>query len=262
MPSQETLDAINNIKSKTNNEEVIPEKQTKVTNPNEIKLGKNKIVHIKPWIGKTKKRIRKAFQFIDDPENIDFERIMDDLLYKHIIEGNNIFLNEGEQLYLLSKIKEISINDKIVDSEVCANCGVENDIKTTTKKSVHYKENTFPKEVGIINGHNILVQDIISLKDFKEELKILDDFNDETSEVDILFSMHIKATKDSRELSTKEKIKFLDELPLNEIDKIIESINECSPECEIFVEQECKNCGKKSKFNLDITKGIFEELMK
>ena len=38
---------------------------------NEIVLGKNKVVHIKPWTGKTKKKTRKLFENLTDPEDID-----------------------------------------------------------------------------------------------------------------------------------------------------------------------------------------------
>jgi hypothetical protein len=236
-----------------------PKEQPKIFKGKEVKLGENKVVHISPWTGKTKKKFRKLFEFVESYEDIDFPALIKTLIYDYLdkSERENIYLNDGEQQYLLVKIKEISIDNKIEGEFNCPACESANKIKTVTEKAVKYKLNELPKKYN----DEIEFVDIPGLKFFEEitnEIITADDYDGITTKPDIEVACHIKV----KDKTVKDVIEYLDEMPLNETKDLMEEFHKTMPKCDVTIRKECDVCKKTVDFDLDVTQGIFEELMR
>ena len=225
---------------------------------NKIVLGSSKVVTIRPWTGKTKKRFRKIFEYVQGPEDINFDEVMNALLYDHIEE--DVYLNEGEQQMLLAALKTISIDSEVIDEPECPSCSAKNRIKTDLSKILSYKENQFPHEYN----NDITFIDIKNIEALKEVLKRLidEDYDGVTSATDIEFAMHLDIQKDGKTLKLEEVIDYLDDLPLSDLDDLISKYKEVAPKCDFQLDKLCSNCGTEQTFDLDITTGIFENLLK
>ena len=222
---------------------------------NQVILGKNKKVTIKPWTGKTKKKVRKFFEFAESPEEIDFKEVIKTLIYDYVNE--DIYLNDDEQQYILSKIKDISLSDDIDALTYCPICSAENTFKTRSDLFLHYKENELPFKYN----EEIEFVDIISLKDFDSEVKNImesEDYDGITTEKDIETAMFIKI----KDKNTEQVIEYLDDLPLNKTQEIIKVLNEKLPKTEMYINRRCTSCNTEVDFTIDITKPIFESLLK
>jgi hypothetical protein len=196
---------------------------------------------------------------VESYEDIDFQALIKTLLYDYLdkSEKDNIYLNDGEQQYLLSKIKEISIDHKIDGNFNCPVCDGINNIKTTTDKSVKYKLNELPKKYN----DDIEFVDIPTLKyfdDIANEIITADDYDDITTKADIEIACHLKI----KDKDVKGVITYLDEMPLNETKDLMETLQNTMPKCDITLRKECDNCKKTVDFELDVTQSIFEELMR
>jgi len=229
-------------------------------NPNKIPLGKNKAVTIKPWTGKTKKRIRKLFEFVENPEEIDLKTLIKVLVYDHIEE--DVFLNEGEIQYLLGEIRKISIGDTIKITSECPICDTPNVINCETSDFLHYTDNNFPFSIEIddLNSTVINIKDIETLKEYEttvSEILESEDYDGYTSEKDIEIAMHLEIDK----LSTKEIINYLDNTSVRTVKEILNAIEKVSPKCEMTYEAKCKNCQDVVNFNIEIMQDIFENLL-
>jgi hypothetical protein len=221
---------------------------------NQLELGANKIITIKPWTGKTKKKMRKIFEHVENPEEVDYIAIMKTLIYGYVNE--DVYLNEGEQQFILAKLREISIDECINYEIECPECETIQWIETCTDEFLHYKTNELPFEE---NG--IKFQDIETLEKFENTCKNImknDDYDGITTEIDIEIAMHIKID----EMDIVKILDYLDDLPLKETDKIIKTLRNKLPNCEMYVDRECKKCKAKNKFSIDITEDIFESLLK
>jgi len=221
---------------------------------NQVKLGKNKIVTIKPWTGKTKKKIRKIFEYVENPEDVDYTKIIDILIYDHIVE--DIYLNAGEQQYILSILRTKSISEYLDTESICPECNKLNKFKIKDQDFIVFKENELPFKYSPtcefidIENNKILIDEINNY--MKSE-----DYDEITIADDIEIAMHIKINK-----SVKETIDYLDNLTIKEQDKIFKSLNEKLPECDLIYNTECKECKTKVEFDIDIMNDIFESLLK
>jgi hypothetical protein len=229
-----------------------------ITDSNEIRLGENKIVTIRPWTGKTKKKFRKIFEFVENPEDIDFERVVDVLLYASLNKGKDeIYLNEGEQQFLISVLTTKSIDDKMESTGMCPKCSAENKFKINVLQSTYYKENEFPQNYN----KDIDFVDIKSFEDLTQTIEKItqsDEYDGITTGKDIETAMHIKV----KDLSTEEIIEYLDNMGLKDIEKLMNSLEDILPHCELKSTQICKSCGQKSEFTVDFTASMFEALLK
>jgi len=242
-----------NETNKTEKNEKIKEVTSTENSQNQITLGKNKVVTIKPWTGKTKKKFKKIFEFVERPEDIDFKQVMKTLLYDHIKE--DIYLNEGEQQYLLAEIKKISLNDNFNESINCYNCDNKIHINKKIDEVLKYKENKLPKKYN-----NIEFVDIKNLESLENEIKQIKesiDYDGLTSDQDVEFAMHIKI----KDKTTKEIIEYLDNLAIKDLTDIIKNITEVLPSCSTEIELICPKCQHTDVYDIDITKEIFESLL-
>jgi hypothetical protein len=236
----------------------VPSKKRKIKakgKEKEIVLGKNKKVHIKPWTGKTKKKFRKLFENVASIEDVDFVAVINTLLYDYINEKDDIYLNEGEQQYLLAELKRVSIDDKIHGDFECPECMAENTIKTTLDKCMVYSENKLPVKYN----SNITLVDIKDRKVFDtavEEFQNDDEYDGITTEADIEKAMHIKV----KNMNIFEVIDYLDELPLKESGDLFIALEDSLPKTIFTHRKVCSNCSKEVDFEIDITQGIFEVL--
>jgi len=220
---------------------------------NQIKLGENKIVTIKPWTGKTKKKLRKFFENVTSPEDINFMAVIKTLIYDYIKE--DVYLNEGELQYLLVKIREISLGDDLNTISECPLCGNENRINVLTKDVTFFTENKLPQKFKDIN-----FVDIKNLKVYENEVKNIMESNDYdgiTTESDIEMSLHIDIGK-----STKETINYLDEINIKESSEIISELRKVLPSCVIKENKNCSGCQNDVDFVIDVSTTVFEELLK
>jgi len=187
--TKQTLEAIKKMKEPKEPKETQETTELKTLKENQIRLGKNKTVTIKPWTGKTKKKIKKIFEGIESPEDIDFVKVIKILIYEYINE--EVYLNEGEQQFLLLKIREISLGKEIQNTSDCSNCGEENYITCNTDEVVHYKENELPK----IISETLELIDIPSLKFLEDGFKEYAESNNYdgvTTFADYESALHIK----------------------------------------------------------------------
>lgn len=249
-----TKKAIEATKAKTEKvESKTVESKPKEINKNQIRLGENKIVTIKPWTGKTKKKIRKFFENITSPEDINFMAVIKTLIYDYIEE--DVYLNEGELQYLLIKIREISLDEKVNTISECPVCDYENKINTYTKDITFYKENQLPqkfKEIDFV--------DIPNIKYYEDKIKFVmesDDYDGITTESDIELALHIDMKKD-----IKEVINYLDEISIKESSEIISELRKVLPSCVVKDHKVCTKCQNEVDFIIDISTNVFEELLK
>jgi hypothetical protein len=217
-------------------------------------LGVNKTVYLKPWNGKTKKKFKKLFVGVEGPEDVNFEKVVEILLYDHI--EPKVYLNEGEQTYLIAKLKEISLSENIGGRYSCPSCGEDNLISSTIKECVNYKENHFPFKYS----DEIEFVDIPSLEYLKDQISIIQDDNWDgiTSAGDIELACHIKI----KDKNIKDVIDYLDEMPVKDLETLLIKLEEVSPRCTIQTKKHCVHCQTENVFDLDLTEEIFETLLK
>jgi len=249
---------------KTSNESIFKKSKEFILDNNTVKLGKNKTVKIKPWTGKTKKKFRKIFEYVENPEDIDFEQVMNVLLYSHIDlkdPKKEIYLNEGEQQLLISILTDKSINNVLSIDTECPECNNINNLNINILDSTLYKENTLPVKFIKDDKNDIEFVDISSLDELKQEIKNImesEDYDGITTPIDIETAMHIK----KNDLSTENIIDYLDDLSIKEVDSLMNSLNENLPQTKITKKHKCEYCNKISIFNVEIIQSIFESLLK
>jgi hypothetical protein len=222
---------------------------------NQVKLGENKIITLKPWNGKTKKKIKKVFEYVQNPEDIEFKKVIDILIYDHIEE--DVYCNEGEHQYLLALLRDMSISGNIETVSECPICNFENHIKARNEEFIHYKENELPKDYK--NGIRFIdIPNKQVLEKTIDEIINAEDYDGLTSESDIEIALHIEI----QDKTPLEVIDFLDDLTVKETDEILDALGEALPGCELSLERKCKNCQDEVVFDIDIMKDIFESLLK
>ena len=220
--------------------------------PTQRKLG-DRIVTLQSWAGKTKKKFKKEFEFVDSPEDIDLPKIIEILVYDQIQEDYQ--LTELELQYLLTELKELSLGSEIECQSPCKSCGNHNKITSTTKEAVHFKADTLPAKFKDWNFKNITRSEFLSIKN---EIMDSNDYDGLTSETDI--ELACKITKGKR--TPNEMIELIDETPLMELNEMMEAYVSNMAEFSITKEHKCQKCGVTSKFDIDIITGIFETLAK
>ena len=227
-----------------------------------IDLG-NKVLTLEPWKGKTKKKLRKIFEGITDVEEIDFERVMEILLYDHLGKDNKstVYLNSGEQLVILSALKSISTGAEFKTDSFCPVCEAENTFKVNLYNATDYKENKLPSEEREYNKGKLKLKfvDIKSfdyLKETFEEYQSSDDYDGYTELVDAEKALHIDLGK-----PLKDTIEILDDTPINVVNKIMEDMDKYLPDCDVQKEHKCTVCHKTSKFDVEIIKTVIAEFM-
>ncbi len=224
--------------------------------PYEVKLGENKIVNYKPWTGKTKKKFKKLFEHLENPEDIDFKGVIR-ILIRDNIDTPNLYISDDEQQYLTALIRKVSIQDDFEFSGVCDYCGAEQTIKTKISNAIKYRPNKFPQTKG-----GVVFKDIESydyLIDVVDDIINSDDYDGLTTEADIEFALHLELDKSTSPLEVLDKI---DEMPLNQLDVLMNTIEDMSSDMKIKEEKTCKECSKKSEFSSSEIPGLFESLLK
>jgi hypothetical protein len=134
---------------------------------------------------------------------------------------------------------------------------MDNLISAKIEEAVHYKENEFPKK----HSKDVEFVDIKSLKELKKTISDImgaDDWDGITSEADIELASHIKMEGKT----TKEVIDWLDELPVRDLENLINDLRAVAPSCEISIKEYCVHCQTEQNFELDVSKDIFESLLK
>ena len=235
-----------------------PQKPQLDNQENIVKLGDDKIIEITPWTGKTKKLMRKEFENISGPQDIDFANVMEILLYNHI-KQDDVYLNNDEQKYLLARIAKISIDEKIIGKGTCEHCESENEMVVNINEDTKYSENRLPQKSNVKDF--IEYVDIKSYTEFKDIVdEYLNDINYDgvTTALDIEFAMRLEFDEPK---TLQERIDWLDNEPVVEIQKINDDINQYMPKCNITKHGKCKICGNPQDFDLEIAEEVFKTLL-
>ena len=237
------------IKASKNKEQ---DTNIKKLNPDQLQLGPDRIVTLSPWNGKTKKKFKKLFEFVEDPSDIDLKRVMEVLIYDHVKE--DFLLSDAEQQYILTILKEISISNNIEFTSICPGCEQENKLTCTTKETI-YTDNMLPqvyKEISFINPGLEETKQVI--KEFMDD----DDYDGLTNETDIETASRIKI----KDLKTKQVIEYLDNLAIKDVQDIMNKLDSYLPTIEQKFTTECKKCQTEQTFEIDMITGLFEDLLK
>jgi len=215
----------------------------------EILLSEDKSVNISPWKSKTRKQFIKLFK---EKKTDVLEDDIVDILVMPYIEPNNIFLSSDEIQYLLIKIREISLDNKISFIMECENCKEDFDVDIELNKLVNYSPGNFSK-ASICEWTDELNKDT-----FK---KSLEKYPDEVPK-DLEMLIHIKSCNDKDyTLDLDKLIDDFDDFKLSEILNIKNEYSEVKSKLEISSTIKCTKCGFSKKYQFDVIPSFFDPLM-
>jgi len=218
---------------------------------NQRKLGE-RVVTLKAWAGKTKKKFKKEFEFAESMEDVDLKKIIEILVYDQIEEDYQ--LAETELQYLLSELKEMSIGKDIECDSACKQCGTTNKLQTTTDVGVFVCD-TLPAKHKEWNFKNIKRTEFTKAKN---AIMNADDFDGLSTEADI--ELACKITKEDK--TPAQMIDTIDDTPLKELTEMMDEYVKHLATFEIKVEKTCTSCQNEVMFDVDIITGIFETMAK
>ena len=222
--------------------------------PFNVKLGKNKEVNFKPWTGKTKKKFKKLFQGVEELQDVDFKGIIQVLLRDNI-DKSNIYLSEAEQQYITALLRKESIGDDYEFMSTCQHCEEAQTIKTSVSETIKFTQNNFPNVINEISYVDI--DSDSTLTNSIESIMNADNYDGLTNEADIEMALHLQIQDDSPE----KVLNFLDDLPLNKLQEIVDNISNNSSKLVMQVGKNCTKCSKKSTFIAEEIPGLFESLL-
>ena len=219
----------------------------------ELEIQDSVKVTLLPWTGKTKKRIRKLFQGVLDPQDIDLREVINILVYKHIKE--DILLTDAEQQYLIGELKKISISPKIAVISECPECQSENKIITGIDSCVTYTPPTLPKNFKEYKFKNV------KRSEAQNNVEMFYEETDDslTSKEDIEYASRIQFPSG---VGIVQAIETLDSMPLSEFEEMTDELNDSLGDLVIQKTQKCKVCRAEVIFPIDIMKEIFEKMLK
>ena len=219
---------------------------------NQRKLG-NRIVTLKPWSGKTKKKFKKEFEFAESMEDVDLKKIIEILVYDQIEEDYQ--LTEMELQFLLAELKETSIGNEIDCDSECPSCSAVNKISTSTKDSITFEMDTMPAEFNEWKFKNVTRAEF---KKLKKEITESENFDGLSTEADIELACKISKNKKT----PVEMIEILDETPLKELTEMMDEYVKHLAFFDIKISKKCIGCQDENLFDVDIITGIFETMAK
>jgi hypothetical protein len=215
----------------------------------ELKLGKNKVVKIKPWKTKTKK------DFINIIKNKKDKLTEDDILKTLIlpyVEPNNLYFSEDELQFILINIRNISIKDNIKFFTECKNCKENIEINTKIINLCEYSPNEYP-----IIENDISWKDIESDKELQENIKKHKD--ELPSNIEML--MHIDGIKNKKFKNIEEVIEFFDDLSLDENEKLFKDYSKVKSSIEIKYTTKCPECKTQEIYTFEEIPDFFNPLL-
>jgi DNA-directed RNA polymerase subunit RPC12/RpoP len=243
-----------------------PQAEQASLNPNQLFLGDGKVVTVSPWTGKTKKKIKKAFEGLVNIEDLDFKRVIEVLVYNHIKEKS--YLSEQEQQYIMGHLKEISISPKIETEVYCPKCSFLWNLKTTVQEAAKFTPSKLPKTFTELQDLDseitfVEIESKQKLDDEVDKIMNADNYDNLTSEKDIEAAMHlrVKNLETSTVLNTLETIEYLDNLTLKSANKILNGLSQVESKYKMTAEGTCPECSHKDTYDIEIISDIFATMM-
>jgi len=251
--------SIQDLKNIQPKEEKSPKEQKKVDikkYPFSLELGVNKTVHFKAWTGKTKKKFKKIFQNLEDPEDLNFKDVLEVLLKDNILESDT-YLSGDEQQYLTAELRKESIGNSFEFEGTCPNCQELQDIKTSVTEAVIYKKSAFPTTIQGVEYVDILSSG--AFDSISSDIINSTDYDGLTTEADIELGLHINIEGANSPLET---LTALDDYSIKDLEIVIKNLDTVSSKMEMYVEKSCSSCGKEGKFITSEIPGLFDSLLR
>ncbi len=223
-----------------------------------VKLGANKTVRFRNWTGKTKKEFKHMIENLSDVDSLDMDETMDILLRDYIYDSE-MYFSETEQQYMILKIREVSLSDKVEYHSACPECNEIQKISSNIDKVYKYTESKFPKKNKQLDIEYIDIETQNLLDTQWENIKYSPNYDNITTKSDVEIAMHIK----KENTSSLEILDMIDEMTLSDIEILMNGLHECASKMEMGVEEYCENpkCRKKVYFATDEIPDVFEELL-
>jgi len=219
----------------------------------EVKLRKDKVVHLRKWKAKDRKRFRNVIE--EKGENLSVTDISMALVFPCILE-KNILLTEEEIKYISTVLREISISETFDFEFYCTDENCENDNKVTLRiEDVNKPKYSEWGEVEI-NGGFITFGERVK-PDFY--YKAIYDAKTQFDKELVDLTLHIIKVEQDDTKTFPEMLELLDNLDTDVMDKIVEEFNK-----QRFVQDsehslKCSKCGKEHNFIFDEIEGFFPE---
>jgi hypothetical protein len=212
---------------------------------NTIKLGKEKIVTIKPWKTKTK----KEFLNLIKKNNGDFKNIKESEVLKVLltpyIEPNDIFLSDAEKEYLIICIRNISLDNNISFLIECSGCGEKIPVKCEIMDLVKYQENQYPIILNDISWIDIKNNTQSKYKDYMPgTIEMLSHISDYKGEVNL-----------------DKMVEIYDNMELKESDDLYKDYTTIRSSIKIEREETCPYCSELDTYYLESVPDLFEPLL-
>lgn len=205
-----------------------------------IRLNNEKEITIREWLGKDRKNFKKMLKLKGDAfSELD---IVDTLMYPCITE--NVSLTIEESRYVIAKIREISISEKIKFSWKCPKCDIENKETITVDQIFKAKVGNFGTCVA--NNKTFKFSEVKNHQFYIEKMR---DPEQEDKELIDLF-LHIDTIDNNNDFSIDSLMEMFDEMPTRELDIIFEEYKKQLFSIDDVSEFTCK-CKHKEKFVFD-----------
>ena len=214
---------------------------------------KNLEVTYKKWNGKTKKKFKKLFEFVQDPSEVDIAEIMNILVYDHVVTKDDVVLTDAEQLNALHELYLLSISDRISNTLECVECGKRN--KKTTKLSQKKFIPASPElDKGIEVLNLVITRPTIKLsEDTHEMFRVTPDEYTSKRDIDDALWFGDDVTK---------TIETLDDMSIKEIQQVFAEKTKSQGSFEFTTEVTCSNkeCKSKTTHDIDVTSEVLRLL--
>lgn len=220
--------------------------ESQTSDRSEVHLPDGRIVHIRKWKIKDKKNFDAAKNWSD---------AKDALVYNCLEE--DIAIDQEEFNYLLFRIRDLSVHDKLKFTVYCPNCSAKEKLELDLSKLVHTKGGNYK---DIVSGNNTFKIGAITKKDLYEALN-----NSELSEFSLFindFVFHIKeynnivveTAKDYADLAD-----FIANLDADEANEIFKQWMEMRFTVVFDNKIKCKDCGEEFFENFSTLPEFFPE---
>jgi DNA-directed RNA polymerase subunit M/transcription elongation factor TFIIS len=215
----------------------------------EVKLGKNKIVEVKPWKTKTKKdflKIVKAKQL-----DIVEEDLVNSLVLPYVTP-NDIYFSSDEIQYLLVILREISINENIITELICKKCNESFDVSKNVKDFCKYQTSQYPVTIGKYTWRDIKSSNSVQniSKKHPDELQN-----------DIEMLLHIEAIDGKMVESFEEILDYFENLELDESKTIYEDYDKVKSKLSLEFDETCPKCGDRNTYYFETIPNFFDPLL-
>lgn len=212
----------------------------------EVRLPDNRIVHIRKWKIKDKKNFDNSKNWLEAKTALVYNCVAED-----------IALDQEEFNFLLFKIRELSVHDKMKFTFICPECNSEEKLELDLSKLITTKGGEYS---DIVSGENTFKMGAITNKDLYEAFN-----NSDVSEFNLFindFIFHIKELNGRKIESDKDYAEVADFIANLDADFANDIFNQWLKMRFTLVFDnviECKKCGAKNVENFSTLPEFFPE---